>query len=130
MHNLSIEQRTLQTQIIVEANSFEIHSLWQKYNTLPDLKIYLDGDGVTVGYINNLPVVISRRWWSINGVVVLFWHATSRMVDYDLIDDWFKQQYPILHQNSLLHRINYRYDAENFINAIHQIACISDKKIN
>jgi hypothetical protein len=114
VRNLSIAQRASQTQFLVEATTFEIYSLWSQYHLeIKNLHVYPDGDGPTIGYLLDMPVCISRRWWSIDGELVLFWGANSQVVDYRMIDCWFDQQYSGKQVR--------RTDAQNFINILFHI---------
>lgn len=77
------------TEFVVKGNSFEVYTLWAECQR----------DGVPwkqeksvlmqVGRVNDMPVVISVRWEIIDGLRVLFWEPSSRMVDNQMIEEWF-----------------------------------------
>lgn len=89
------------TEYVVEATDFERSHLKMTYGDRVDTWKY-DDFGITttlamIGEKNQekRPINISCRWARINGVYVLFWHACSQLVDYRLIEDWFKKNcYP------------------------------------
>lgn len=83
------------TEFVVRATrteqSYLYHSLSENDSWVHDLIGY----AVTVGHIGGReqekrPVTISCFWANINGMLVLFWEATSQVVDYTMIDTWFK----------------------------------------
>jgi hypothetical protein len=92
----------------VEATSYEKHMLWQEYASEalryraggPDHRLRyswkegLSGLGHGVGEIDGRPVVISLLVDIVGGHRILFWHATSVMVDYDLIGKWLDAVLP------------------------------------
>lgn len=76
----------------VEANSFEKHALWNKHQD----KLKLDSHGklITVAKVNERPICISVILGTINQKKILFWHATSELVDYKLINEWLNAFLP------------------------------------
>lgn len=86
------DTRFAETQFVVEANSCESLYLWKDCQTHKNEWV-ADNSGimVLVGEVNELPVNISVNWNTIDGLKVLFWHPISRMVDYQMIEDWFKR---------------------------------------
>ena len=48
----------------------------------------------TVGKVNDLPVCIRIGWYTIGGVVCCFYESTSRMVDWDMIEEFLKKKAP------------------------------------
>lgn len=88
---------------IVEANSNEMVDIWEHFadsrniHNLP--KRYIWGEDnywwlETVGHINERPINISISRVVIDGYPVLFWDACSQLVDYEMIDIWFKNELP------------------------------------
>lgn len=75
---------------IVEASKGSQFLLWEKYHDEVNWISQNSGDMVTVGQCNNLPVVISIFYATICGKRVAFWEATSRMVDYEMVREWFE----------------------------------------
>lgn len=86
---------------IVEATSFEAFTLWDKYTTNGrQMSQYGGGFGITVGYCKDskdqkLSVTISLFKYSLDGKSILFYHPTSKMVDYGLIEDWINENMPV-----------------------------------
>lgn len=86
------DKRYEKTIYIVEANRFEQSALWQKYSKTTKWEEDLGGYLPKVGHINNRPICISVLWAEINGVTVMFYHPTSMLVCYDLIERWLKAE--------------------------------------
>jgi hypothetical protein len=88
------------TDYVVEANSFEYRCLWNQYREKTDWKDDNFGIVTTLAMVGEKnqekrPINISCRWVKIDGTYVLFWYACSQLVDYKLIEDWFKKNcYP------------------------------------
>lgn len=96
------------TLFTVEANTFEISALrkehgdyWDDYNHC--------GRMIPIGFVDNKPVCFQVEWAKINGILVAFWSATSQVVDYKMIEDWF-----VLHCNPTHNGRQSRCDAQNF----------------
>jgi hypothetical protein len=85
------DHRFKNTGFVVEANSFEEHTLWREYHKSEVWEQETAGLMIEVGKVNELPVCISCTWSIINGMRVLFWDATSRMVDHKMIEAWFEE---------------------------------------
>lgn len=92
---------------VVEADSFAHQSLWEDWSTEAERHGWgsrggrrvewvsdRSGRGWTVGYIDDRTVFISLRRAKVNNVNIIFWHATSVVVDYDMIEKWFKEALP------------------------------------
>lgn len=80
---------------VVEATSFETTCLWI-LNTQSGISWVenCSGYGVTVGTVGSHPVCISVPVHMVKGAKILFWHATSQVVHYELIDEWLKTYLP------------------------------------
>ena len=111
------------TEFVIEANSFEHLRLWERlhntYEWNDDGLGYLE----TVGTLDDMPVCISLRWSTVNGMRMLFWHPTSTVVDHRLIDKFFEEKCNPKYDNGS-RRAN--TDSMNFHHAIH--ASINKKK--
>jgi len=86
---------------VVEATRFEKHALWREYHYQPregfaryEWKDTGGGYFITVGHVVESPVCISIETSTVNGHKLLFWHATSQMVDHVMIDNWLKDNLP------------------------------------
>lgn len=84
---------------IVEATRFEEHCLWRDSDTRSATshgEWVESGWGLlqTVGWLDSRPICISLGTATVGGHKVLFWHATSQVVDYVLIDRWFEEMLP------------------------------------
>lgn len=97
---------------VVEANSCESMFLWERHHV--QLKkpwvSNLSGYGVTVGELDDHPVHISLLINTVDGKRILFWHATSMVVDYRMIEAWLEAALPEAYNN--------RTDAINFSNIL------------
>jgi len=113
-----IDPRFKDTIFRVEANSYEHLCLWNEWKER--IKWEDDNLGIwyQIGEINNLPICISMRWTKINNYLILFYHPTSRIVDHDQIEDWFKKHcYPKWDKDTRIAHC----DAMNFHHCIHAI---------
>ena len=97
-------------QGVVEATSFEVLCLWEKYHKKFGWETDNTGKLICVGYCEDYPVNIDVRLATINNRIIMFWEDVSRVVDHDLIDIW------IAHNCKNL--IAKRTNAMNFLNAI------------
>ena len=106
------------TDFLVEANSCETLYLWKDCQIRKNEWVQ-DNAGlmIKVGEVNDMPVNISVNWNTIDGLNVLFWHPISRMVDYDMIVDWFKRNCNPKYANSERRAVT---DAQNFHLVIHE----------
>lgn len=97
---------------VVEATGFENLCLWQRHRDQRVWKENLSGFLQTVGLVWNMPVCIKLNTAEIDGRKLLFFHPTSQMIDYRLIDDWFKNALPrtAYREDGVLNRT----DAMNF----------------
>lgn len=80
----------------VEANSFEHHCLW-KENRDSGRREWVDntsGYGFTVGILAGNPVCISLRTAVIDGHKILFYYATSTVIDHYMINQWLALNLP------------------------------------
>jgi hypothetical protein len=135
---MDAETRLKSTGFIVEANSFEVMCLWRenaKDSTQPprdkcprqNWEQLNDGWLVTVGKDNRRPVNISVRWFKIDGVLVCFWEAVSRIVNHKLIDEWFKKHFTGTYDNGSRRAST---DANNFHLCIHALEEIREKRFD
>src|SRR5690348_7087555 len=94
------EQMMKETQFVVEATHNESHLLWEKFSTESLYKTELNkykwdqispGYMVQVGEFHGFPVNISCFWFRINGVLVMFYEANSRVVDHEMIEKWLEK---------------------------------------
>lgn len=87
------ESRLAKTLFIVEANSFEQQTLWERHakSTMSRGNFaweQMDGWLVTVGKLHGRSICISTYWIKIEGRLIMFWHPTSALVDHKMIDNW------------------------------------------
>jgi hypothetical protein len=96
-----------QTEYIVEATDNEKHMLWAKFCNKSMYKTELntyDWEQIPTGYHIHVgdfcghPVNISCFWMKIkgekaatNGVLVMFYEAVSRVVDYEMVKKWIEE---------------------------------------
>jgi len=108
---------------LIEATSFEISTLYTRYkDTWKD--VTHGGPMVTVGHINGRPIVVMMTIHNIEGSDFLFYEATSQLVDFVMVEDWFKTKFPHLFAPDDVHQ---RCDANNFHNAAHKAIRIREK---
>jgi hypothetical protein len=106
---------------VVEANSFEQHSLWKEaQREFP--RVWKDvghGYGQIVGSIGSMPVWISLLTAVVDEQKLLFFYPTSRVVDWDLIDKWLEDNLPrrAFRKDGYLNKT----DAMNFANVFPRV---------
>jgi hypothetical protein len=81
---------------LIEANSYETHKLWEDYSDQgrrdpPTKKVAkwssgIGGPAITVGKLDQRPVVLSMMVREIEGIPVCFIDACSQVVDHIMID--------------------------------------------
>ncbi len=101
----------------VEASSAEYHFLWKEYHDETFGQSWsenLSGIALTIGRVNDLPVCVSLRKSVVNGHLLVFYYATSRMVDHTMVDEWIQKIAPPTARHSD-GRAN-KTDAMNFTN--------------
>lgn len=81
---------------VVEANSFEYHTLWKNYHQskVVSWEENLSGHGVTVGFLDNRPICICLRTAKIDNKDVIFIDATSVVVDWNMINEYINKSFP------------------------------------
>lgn len=84
-------------EAVCEATNFEKHSLWKEFTENRNPDNWDDaGQGYlkTVGHIDEHPVCISLLTATIQDRIFLFYHATSRFVDHDMVRKWLEENLP------------------------------------
>ncbi|WP_411839896.1 hypothetical protein [Paracoccus sp. ME4] len=79
---------------VVEANRFEASRLWREHHDKRTWIEHRSGFGCTVGYRHGDPVCISLLTATVDGHRILFYHPTSPVVDWGLIDAWMVANLP------------------------------------
>lgn len=125
-NRLDLEDRLKATVCSVECTPYEQLSLWKHwsndkaespFSSRVEWEEVLSGWLPTVGKLADRPVCISVNWAFIEHQPVLFWHATSIVVDYDMIDNWLKTYMPQVYVDQR----QFTTDAQNFHIVIHTI---------
>jgi len=85
----------------VEANSFEYISLWKENDNLPEghhMKVKWEEDAPgfwkEIGRLAGYPICVECFFTKLNGKRVVFFDPTSRVVDWDIVQKWVKEQCP------------------------------------
>lgn len=87
-------------EFVVEASSYEQQALWEKHaleaggdsNTRVHWVDQTRGWLVEVGKLDGRPVCVNVRGSLLNGLAVLFYEATSEVVDWRMIENWFQER--------------------------------------
>jgi hypothetical protein len=118
MSEVNIDPEFIQDVIaVVEATSFEQHQLWRDWHQYPRYDNTLSfkqgcvGRIREIGGIDDRPIVICMFVNEWGGRRVLFYEATSTLVDHKMIADWF---------NGVLPDVP-RVDADNFHRVVNRI---------
>lgn len=83
-----------ETKLIVEANSYERLTLWERWVDKTEWQEHRQGRLVEIGKYHGRPVCISLFWATVRNKVVLFLEATSQLVDWKMIEAWLKTEFP------------------------------------
>lgn len=107
----SLEDILKVTDILIEATRFEQLCLWEKYSLQNDqgFPYAIDWNEFSGKMLlisgHKKPIYVCISFCMLNTKLVGFWEATSELVDYELINNWFNQ-----HTNNTIKM----YDALNF----------------
>ncbi len=106
---------------IILATHNEHFHLWEKlskesvhhYRGFPmiEWKQVYQGQSVTIGKLDNRPIVLSIDYGYLNGKKILFYDAISQVVDLKMVDEWIEK-----HSNGIPH-----CDAANYHNCLNSI---------
>lgn len=91
MSDETAESRLAKTLFVVQATSFETLCLWSE-NARQWEQVY-PAWLVTVGELDSRPICVSMSWARIDGHLVMFWEATSAVVDTVQIEKWLSQHF-------------------------------------
>ena len=127
---MATDPRYADTYYLVEATDSEHLAEWCRLSTqspyrfdrkdIRTVEWVQTSPGYTfeVGRLNDRPICVHLQWDYLNGALVCFWEATSRLVDYDLIYPWLETRFPNVHTTSnamnlhnVIGEINRRRDA-------------------
>lgn len=96
-----LDRRFAETFYAIEATTFEVMSLldrWDdKYKCVQDCR----GVSVQVGSVLAWPVNISCQWYTIHDRLIMFWEPVSSMVWHELIDEWLEEHCPCPRSNAM-----------------------------
>lgn len=81
---------------LIEADSFSQLALWRQYKDDPDGKMDTarSGIGLTIGELDSMPIHVSYFMGTLRSKPVLFWEATSQVVDHRMIEQFHRAAYP------------------------------------
>lgn len=81
----------------IEATSFEQLSLWQLNEKSKYIKSWeqrFQGWTIVIGHVGNMPVAVCLTYAKLNGHKVVFYEATSEIVDHDMVRKWIDHYNP------------------------------------
>ena len=126
MNDREFKKRLKLTKFVVNASSFEAQLLWEKFCKDAIQKTDLNryeweqqnpGCSQTIGELDGRPVCLSLFWNKINGIMILFYEATSQVVDHLMVEKWLKKNCCPKYEHGREAHCN----AENFHLALHYI---------
>lgn len=79
------------TEYLVEATSFEMQTLWERFNKLTTWDQISVGCLVQIGELDNRPITLSCIWQIIGSHHILFWECVSQVSDLVQINNWFAE---------------------------------------
>lgn len=74
----------------VEASDFEALCIWEKWHERVTWEQGREGRLCTIGHVNDMPVCVQLTWNFVAGRRVVFYHATSQVVDHRMVDAWVR----------------------------------------
>lgn len=75
----------------VEANNFEQGCLWERHNKKVSWVEIPENKMICVGQFAKRDIIVWLSWATIDGHDVLFYDATSRVVNYNLVESWIEE---------------------------------------
>lgn len=80
----------------VEATNAEYHNLWEYWHSKRGKQWDQINSGLLpiVGRLAGMPICISLMKATVDGNLLLFWHATSQIVDHRAIEAWLEASLP------------------------------------
>ena len=101
---------------MVEANNFETMCIWRDCNESKRTweQQHGGGYGMIIGTFHKRLIFISLSINIVDGYKILFWEATSLLVDYKMIEEWFKIALPIVSKENSTY-------ASKFVNIIYKL---------
>ncbi len=122
-----MDDRLSQALLRIELNDFEQHTVWRDFSPqaqewrrkqdttqLTTWESHSSGFRVQVGAMGKKPIWLSISFATLDGVLVMFYHPTSKVVDYDQIDAWLDEHLPQT-------KGKMGHDAMNFCNFVHEV---------
>lgn len=97
------------TEYVVKATHCEHFLLWEKHSGEVAWEQHTFGYLKEIGICAGRPVVVECEWATINGHLIMFYDATSQVVDREMIDQWLKDNCNPQHRGRRAH-----CDANNF----------------
>lgn len=79
----------------VEANSFEVFTLWQQHHKEIPWEQDLQGFVETISHIEDRPINLEFSFQTINGKLVAFYTGISALVDHTMIEEWIVSKFPV-----------------------------------
>lgn len=117
------EAKLATTVFFIEANSFEQLMLWKEHKDETNWKEDSSGFYRQIGNIDKgKPVTVSFNFAEIYGKRICFYYVSSRYADYTMVEDWFKENYPVKYDGDSRLAMT---DAMNFH---HAIGCCRDNR--
>lgn len=123
---LDEEKMFKETMFVIEATSFEQQTLWEQFEGKMAWVHISEGRSFTVGKLAGFPVCVRVSWARLNSQLVMFYDATSRVVDHEMVETFLKSKCNPKWDNGT--RTSYT-DANNFHHAIQAINAKNQEKI-
>jgi hypothetical protein len=121
MLSLSHDEKLKRVSFFVEANSYEQLSLWREFykNVKPEERLEWIQDSLgfmrQVGELKNKPVMVSFSFYVIGNTYICFYYACSNFVDYKMVEDYIKTNFPVMYDNDTRAAMT---DASNFMHCL------------
>jgi hypothetical protein len=76
---------------VVEADDFAQQALWERWHKKLSWQPSTRGEMIQIGLLSDRPVVITLFIHTLQGHKVLFYSATSQVVDHKMVEEWFDE---------------------------------------
>ena len=94
---MSTQEIFAQAALLVEANTFERLCLWKVFANKEKWQQIQMGNGFTIGQLDGRPICVSIWYAYVHDKLVVFWEATSQVVDYVAVDAWLEKSLAVAH---------------------------------
>lgn len=101
------ETKLAETAYCVEADDFAHLELWAKHHKATGWVQHPMGYGELVGKLARMPVFLHMHWATLHGRLVMFYEATSQVVDHRMVDRYLTRHCPAFRDGKRTNALNF-----------------------